>query len=250
MKRTVAQISLFQKQKFEKITGSGDSRGRIPSRRSARDLRRRHFTCGSCRNGAGYPNERRRMERDQQSMVCAPVNGALARHIARGGADDGKSGVDLANLIRLRPAVVRRRPAPAQAAVRPVLYQSTANCEDCAAVAHTPDYIVHGQLVLYDAYVLGTTILPTEFVSFTYNGSNLYHSFTIDSEDLLTIFGALPSVLPGPPALNVVIISKYPFGAPGNNTFQINANGTFFWDNPPTLGTKRVSLSPNRRPGR
>jgi hypothetical protein len=129
-------------------------------------------------------------------------------------------------------------PARAIIAIPTTTYEFAANCVDCATHAGTSDYIVHGQLVLTDAYVLGTTILPTEFVSFTYDGSNLYHSFTIDSEDLLRIFGALPAKLPGPPAVDIVITSKYPFGAPGNNTFQINANGTWFLGQPTDFGNE------------
>jgi hypothetical protein len=124
------------------------------------------------------------------------------------------------------------RPAHAHDGVSGVLYEFTANCEDCAAGAGTSDYTVHGQLVL-DDYVLGTTISAAEFVYFTYDGSNLYHSFTIDASDLSTISGALPAVLPGAPAANIVIVSKYPFGATtGVNSisidmFTIRANGTW-----------------------
>jgi PEP-CTERM motif len=55
---------------------------------------------------------------------------------------------------------------------------------------------------LTDAYVLGTTITSSDFVSWTYDGSNLFPSYTVDSA---YISGALPTTLPGPPAATILI---------------------------------------------
>ena len=52
----------------------------------------------------------------------------------------------------------------------------SANCVDCADAAGTPTYAVSGTLVL-DNYMLGTAITFANFVSFTYNGSNLISPF-------------------------------------------------------------------------
>ena len=103
--------------------------------------------------------------------------------------------------------------APARAAVVGITtYEFSANCLDCAAKAGTTDYIVHGQLVLSASYVLGTPIPPPDFISFTYDGSNLIPAFTIYNSTLPAVAGEyagtllsgeLPATLPGPPAANI-----------------------------------------------
>jgi hypothetical protein len=56
-------------------------------------------------------------------------------------------------------------------------YVFSANCVDCAQAAGTSSYGVSGTLVL-DNYTLGSAITFANFVSFTYNGSNLISPFS------------------------------------------------------------------------
>jgi hypothetical protein len=86
-------------------------------------------------------------------------------------------------------------------AVRPslagtVTYQFTGVCTDCSGD-------VTAQLTLQD-YTPGTDI-GSAFVSFTYDGSNLVSSFTIEqgSGDL-SVQGSIPTSLPGPADIDIV----------------------------------------------
>src|SRR5271157_2063636 len=114
-------------------------------------------------------------------MVCAPIHGASARHMAQGERIMPNPVSTLRILLACFGLLLfAAGPAHTQpVVVNSTLFDFTANCEDCALVAGTSDYIVHGQLVLNDAYVLGTTILKSDFISFTYDGSNLYSYFTV-----------------------------------------------------------------------
>jgi hypothetical protein len=105
----------------------------------------------------------------------------------------------------------------AAVAIPTTTYEFSANCQDCAEKAGTTDYVVHGQLVLAASYVLGTTIDPSQFVSFTYDGSNLLPPLTIynpmfpppvppvpnEFAGTLLPGGELPATLPGPPAAEI-----------------------------------------------
>jgi PEP-CTERM motif len=115
----------------------------------------------------------------------------------------------------------------AAAAISTTTYEFTANCTDCAAAAGSATYIVHGDLVLTDSYVLGMDFTP-DFVSFTYDGSNLFPKFTIDTSDILFMSGALPTALPGPPSEFIQMYTKTPFGPGPANGVQIHTDGSWF----------------------
>lgn len=97
-------------------------------------------------------------------------------------------------------------------AVRPslagtVTYQFTGVCTDCSGD-------VTAQLVLQD-YTPGTDI-GSAFVSFTYDGSNLLPSFTINQgTDDLSVQGSIPTSLPGPADIDII-------GSPGDIVGQID----------------------------
>lgn len=57
-------------------------------------------------------------------------------------------------------------------------FDITANCQDCAGAANLPNYQVTANLKL-QAYKLGDAITTSNFVSFTYNGSNLLNPYSI-----------------------------------------------------------------------
>lgn len=116
-------------------------------------------------------------------------------------------------------------PAKAIVPIPTTTYQFTADCVDCAARAATSSFIVHGQLVLTDMYVLGQPLIPPFFVSFTYDGSNLLNAFTIDAADLAAIHGALPIKLPGPPLGNIMIEAKTPFAPHFEDEIVVESTG-------------------------
>jgi hypothetical protein len=118
-------------------------------------------------------------------------------------------------------------PAKAIPSFPTTTYEFTGDCTDCAAHAGTPSFVVHGQLVLTDLYLLGTPLAPIDFVSFTYDGSNLLSAFTIDAADLESIIGVLPAKLPGPPTEDTFILTKSPFGPHNADGIVVQSNG--FW---------------------
>jgi hypothetical protein len=73
-------------------------------------------------------------------------------------------------------------------------------CVDCSGT-------VTGTLTLTSAYVQGTTITTGTggtFVSFTYNGSNLLSTFTINNSPTnLSVSGNIPASLPGPANIEI-----------------------------------------------
>jgi hypothetical protein len=83
--------------------------------------------------------------------------------------------------------------APAAATpVPPQVFNWQGTCFDCNGTAT-------GTLTLTGTYVLGTALDTAHFVSFHYNGTNLFSPFTINSGDAgLVVWGLLPTTLPGP----------------------------------------------------
>jgi PEP-CTERM motif len=63
----------------------------------------------------------------------------------------------------------------------------TGNCKDCAIAAGTPTYAVTATLTLQD--YLGGALADENFVSFTYDGSNLFQAFTAGSGQFGWNFG-------------------------------------------------------------
>lgn len=56
-------------------------------------------------------------------------------------------------------------------------------CSDCTAIGNSASHVVTGTLVLQD-YTLGQLIDETNFVSFSYRGSNLVSPYTVTIGDL------------------------------------------------------------------
>jgi hypothetical protein len=82
--------------------------------------------------------------------------------------------------------------------------------------------------VLDSSYVLGTSIAP-DFVSFTYDGSNLLAAFTVGVSDVSDLSGELPTTLPGPPKEDIDFRTLVPFGpSPRDDQVSIRANGFWF----------------------
>jgi hypothetical protein len=132
-------------------------------------------------------------------------------------------------LVCLGVATFAAAPAKAIVIAEPTTtYDFSANCEDCAELAHTATYTVYGQLVLDSTYVLGDPIAPY-FVSFTYDGSNLFGKFTVTASEVESLIGALPTVLPGPPAVSIDLSTIVPFGPhPYDDRIGVGADGFWF----------------------
>lgn len=99
-------------------------------------------------------------------------------------------------------------------------YSFTGVCSDCSGDASA-------QLVL-SGYTLGDSITSSEFVSFTYDGTNLFPSYTFGSADLASISGSLPASLPGTADLSVTCFEAA--GCPGARallTFSSTTSGTW-----------------------
>jgi hypothetical protein len=124
-------------------------------------------------------------------------------------------------------AVFAAAPAKAIITAPTTTYEFTGNCEDCAVAAGTETYIVHAQLVLDSSYVLGTSIAP-DFVSFTYDGSNLLAAFTVGVSDVFDLSGELPTTLPGPPKEDIDFRTLAAFG-PSPRDDQVSIRSSGFW---------------------
>lgn len=96
------------------------------------------------------------------------------------------------NLISVIVATIAIFVAPQLANAVPIAtetYDFTGTCTDCTGT-------VSAQLTL-TSYTLGTALEDSNFVSFTYDGSNLLAAFTITSEELMNLTGILGPDLPG-----------------------------------------------------
>ena len=136
-------------------------------------------------------------------------------------------------------------PAQASAVAPPPPLFSTlffiGNCEDCAAALHRPDYAVTARLVLQN-YFQGSLISPTNFVSFSYNGSNLLDPYSIlSSSSPLTVSGNISFAMPGANEFHVTGVNltgvnryfdlfiggRWDTGVPPRRTADNGGSGTF-----------------------
>ena len=120
----------------------------------------------------------------------------------------------------------------AQATPLQQTYYFNANCSDCAVAANSATYGVLGTLVL-QGYAAGDAITESNFVSFTYSGSNLIPGFTVNLVDYTVVGG------PGPVTAGVFALSgAIPDPLPSAAEFEIafgdglgfrsEADGSFF----------------------
>jgi len=79
------------------------------------------------------------------------------------------------------------------------IYSWSGVCSDCTGT-------VTGTLTLSPTYTLGSEITTSNFVSFSYSGSNLLSPFTILDSEVVSIAGLLPLTLPG--AANLTILAN------------------------------------------
>lgn len=84
---------------------------------------------------------------------------------------------------------------PASASRIDFTFDFSGVCTDCNQSTHAP---ATATLVLNGNYVIGATIVAADFVTFTYNGSDLLVPFTILPTDPgFFVTGAIPNDLPG-----------------------------------------------------
>ena len=96
-------------------------------------------------------------------------------------------------------------------------YSFNGACTDC----YNGDGDVHATLVLED-YTPGDSIEASNFVSFSYSGSNLVPAFTVLPANLtLGISGVIPTTLPGPAEVHIF------FDLPTSN-FISNTDGSWY----------------------
>jgi hypothetical protein len=95
------------------------------------------------------------------------------------------------------------------------IFDFTGTCTDCHGT-------VSAELTLQN-YTLGNQIIGDNFVSFTYDGSNLLAAFTITRANIVSIQGLIPSTLPGPAF--VLLSGVTTSGAPG----VFSSNVLAFW---------------------
>ena len=89
-------------------------------------------------------------------------------------------------------AVAVASPAKAGPIISTETFVFTGDCQDCARAANKPVFFVTADLTVQN-YVQGTSFSSSNFVSFTYNGSNLLSAFTITDANLS---GLIPLDLP------------------------------------------------------
>lgn len=125
-------------------------------------------------------------------------------------------------------------PEPASAVnISTVEYGFTGYCTDCTAVIGSSVF-AHAQLTVAD-YVPGTPFANSNFVSFTYDGTNLESAFTIISGNLLSFSGSIGTTLPGMYDVNIVGTASTPeFFFSGTNgnwcancAFDVGNGGTW-----------------------
>ncbi|MEN9627801.1 MAG: hypothetical protein RJA10_1028, partial [Pseudomonadota bacterium] len=111
-------------------------------------------------------------------------------------------------------------------------YYFNANCSDCAVAAHSATYGVLGTLVL-QGYTAGDAITQSNFVSFTYSGSNLIPGFTVDLNEYTVVgrSGALPSdvyVLEGAIPATLPSAAEFDIQFADGLGFKSHADGSFY----------------------
>ena len=82
------------------------------------------------------------------------------------------------------------------------------NCEDCAAALQRPNFAVTARLVLQN-YFQGSAITLANFVSFSYDGSNLLQPYSILSSSLPAVSGHISFALPSANEFHVTGANNY-----------------------------------------
>jgi hypothetical protein len=96
-------------------------------------------------------------------------------------------------------------------------FDFTGKCTDCAGTASA-------QLVVQN-YLLGTPLSPPEFVSFHYDGTNLFPAFTITPNQLAVFSGSIGPNLPG--EFDVTILSFEGLQTLTNGSWSAGGAGDF-----------------------
>jgi hypothetical protein len=111
-----------------------------------------------------------------------------------------------------------------------ISYDFTGACSDCYGGSGN----AYGTLVLSATYTPGSPITTSNFVSFTYDGTNLLGPFTItNSSPDLSVSGSIPSVLPSAATVSIDAVVNETF-----LEFNTNTDGAWSVTNPPTdMGT-------------
>jgi hypothetical protein len=103
---------------------------------------------------------------------------------------------------------------PSSAAPGTTTFNFSGTCTDCSGTATAT-------LVLAGSYTLGTPITSSNFVSFTYNGTNLTGPFTyIPSTVNFSVSGSITNI----PGSNAFVVA----GGSNSLDFITNTNGTWF----------------------
>lgn len=118
--------------------------------------------------------------------------------------------------------------SPVQAAIvnTTTTFYFTGNCVDCAQTAQSQGYTVTAELTLLN-YTLGQTISAGDsgnFVSFTYNGSNLVDPFTVMNGEFVNASGAITNV-PGLNDFDVTFDDGLYFTTSASGQFEVCASG-------------------------
>lgn len=133
--------------------------------------------------------------------------------------------------------------AHAIVAMPPQTFVISLDCADCAALANTSSYPVQAELTLSN-YTLGDTLDITNFVSFTYDGSNLVDAYSItDSGDdnngatindfftsSIYVFSGVISTVPGANTLDITFDDGLHFRTQTDGSWSTcapNANGYY-----------------------
>ena len=82
------------------------------------------------------------------------------------------------------------------------------NCEDCAIALERRDYSVTAKLVLQN-YFQGNPITAANFVSFSYDGSNLLDPYSILSSSSPTVSGHISFASPSTNVFHVTGVNHY-----------------------------------------
>ena len=118
------------------------------------------------------------------------------------------------------------------------VYTFTGTCTDCTGLS-SGNSTVTATLTLTGDYVQGNQIAPAQFVSFVYNGSNMYGAFTVlASSPMIDVSGLIPTGLPSVADFDVSDATDYfySYGAArfsgewalgSNSNADYGTNGTY-----------------------
>ena len=117
-------------------------------------------------------------------------------------------------------------PAHAVAVAPTTTFYFSGNCVDCAAAAGGSTYAVTAELTLVN-YTLGQDITAGDggnFVSFTYNGSNLVDPFTVFNGEFVSTSGAMSNI-PGLNDFDITFEDGLYFTTSAGGAFEVCAEG-------------------------